>query len=446
MKKNNNVISKTKDFFSTKIWHIEEGSVSGHIFFFVRQLRIILIAVQGFIRDKCSEKASALTYYSLLSIVPVLALAFGIAKGFGFDEHLEELLLEKFADKGDLMEQVFEFAESFLQKTQGGLVAGVGIVVLFYSVMKVLNNIELSFNEIWEVKSHRSPVRMLSDYFSLMLLTPIIFIISNGATAFISETITQMAVETVFLQHFGGAISFILNLLPLSLLWFMFALIYMIMPNTRVQFSAALAGGIVAGIIFQIVQFAYVKFQVGVASYNAIYGSFAALPLFLIWLQMSWLIVLLGAELSFAVQNIGKYEFEVNSHRISHRMRVTLSLYIMREISLRFQTASPPLNSKELAQQLSMPVRIVRAILAELREAGLICEVKTDDDKQAAFQPAFDISKLSLLGIKNALETKGCDDMPTLRKQELEIFEASLSEFDNICSSDKSNKLITEII
>ncbi len=438
-------MKKIQVFFKRQIWLIDEQSVSRIHFFIVRQLRIILIAMQGFVKDKCADKASALTYYSLLSVVPVLAMAFGITKGFGYELMLEEILYEKFADKKEILDLVFEFANQFLANSQGGLVAGVGLVVLFYSVMKVLNNIELSFNSIWEIKKQRDPVRMLSDYFSIMLLAPVLFILSNSATIYISSEIGRLATEIPFIHHFGIIISFLLKILPFSLVWLLFALVYMIMPNTRVTFGAAFAGGMIAGIIFQILQFIYFKFQVGVASYNAIYGSFAALPLFLVWMQMSWLIVMLGAEISFAVQNVSKYEFEANSASMSHKLKIMISIFMMQKIVQRFRDGRQAYTALDIVKDHNIPIRMVRSILTGLKEAGLLNEIKTDNIDQFAYQPAMDIHKISIQKIIIALENNGPELLPAFRANQLADIERRMDSFKIVSENNSENILLMDL-
>lgn len=435
-------MNKIKDFFTRQVWLIEEKSVSRIRFFFIKQLRIILIAQQGFIKNRCSEKASALTYYSLLSIVPALAMAFGIAKGFGYEVQLEKILHEKFADKKEILDQIFEFANSFLANTQGGVVAGVGVIVLFYSVMKVLNNIEISFNSIWEIKNQRNIERMLSDYFSIMLLAPILLILSNSATIYISMEIKKLAMEIDFIQHFGVLISFGLKLLPFSLVWLMFTIVYMIMPNTRVTFSAAFAGGVIAGITFQILQFIYIRFQIGVASYNAIYGSFAALPLFLVWLQMSWLIVMLGAEIAFAVQSASKYEFNSSSSEISHKLKMMIAVYLMQQIVQRFRDGQQATCTLEISQTHNIPVRIVRPLLREMKESGLISEVKIDNSDVSAYQPAFDIHNISIHRIISTLENNGTQSLPTMKEDQLADIEQKMNAFYAVSAEHEENILL----
>jgi len=309
--------SKFIAFFKTDIWRIRLRDLPRRKAFAIKQLRILFLTLHGFSYDKCPLRASALTFYSLLSIVPVAALAFGIAKGFGFAKRLETLLYEKLPGQEDVLTQVIAFANSLLENTKGGVIAGIGIAVLFWSLIKVLSHIESSFNAIWEIKKHRSIGRKISDYLSIALICPILVIMSSSVTVFITTQIKHITEKVALLGMFSPIIFFFLKLLPYGLIWILFTTIYIFMPNTRVNFSSGIIAGVFAGTLYQIVQWAYINFQVLVAKYNAIYGSFAALPLFLIWLQISWLIVLFGAEISFSYQNVHTHEFDPMARKIT---------------------------------------------------------------------------------------------------------------------------------
>ena len=309
------VRSKITNFIKTDIWRIRVRNLPRRKSFFIKQLRILLLAIRGFHGDKCPLQASALTFYSILSVVPVVAMAFGVAKGFGFQKLLEKQLLEKFPGQEEVMMQVVNFALSLLENTKGGMIAGIGVAVLLWTVIKVLSNIERSFNTIWEIKKSRTFGRKFSDYLSIMLISPILVIMSSSVTVFITTQVTLITEKIALLGIFSSLIFFILKLLPYCLVWILFTFIYILMPNTKVNFSSGFIAGVFAGTIFQLAQWAYIYFQVGVAKYNAIYGSFAALPLFLVWLQLSWLIVLLGAEISFLIN----MSIHMNLSRIAGR-------------------------------------------------------------------------------------------------------------------------------
>ena len=298
------MIRNILQFITTDIWRIRLKDIPRARSFFLKLLRIIILAVRGFDEDRCQLRASALTFYSLLSIVPVVAIIFGIAKGFGFQEGLEKELLDKFSEHQAVLVQVMEFAKSLLETTKGGLIAGIGLAVLFWTVIKVLGSIENSFNNVWGVKKSRPWSRKFTDYMSVLLIAPILFILSSSLMVFITSQVTFITEKFALLGYFSSLIFFLLKLLPYCIVWILFTFIYIFMPNTKVRFTSGLVGGIVAGTIYQLVQWGYIAFQVGVAKYNAIYGSFAALPLFLVWLQLSWLVVLFGAEICFSHQNV----------------------------------------------------------------------------------------------------------------------------------------------
>jgi membrane protein len=439
------MIGKIIHFLTVDIWRIRLKDLSRRRSFLIKQLRVVLVAGRGFAEDKCQLRASALTYYSLLSIVPVVAMAFGVAKGFGFEKVLENQLLEKFPGQEEVLTQVVGFAHALLENTKGGLVAGIGIALLFWTVIKVLGNIEKSFNDIWGIKQARSIGRKFSDYLSMMLICPLLAIASSSATVFIATQITAITQRIELLGAFSPLIFFIVKLLPYCVIWVLFTFIYIFMPNGKVNFKAGLIAGVVSGTIYQAAQWFYINFQVGVAKYNAIYGSFAALPLFLVWIQLSWLIVLLGAEISFASQNVDMYEFEPDCLRASFSFKKLLSLRIVHLLVKRFAKGEAPLSEAELARSLDTPVKLVRQIVYELNDAGIISRIKTDQDKEIAYQPAKTIETLTVHHVTQALERRGVDHIPLVDGKDLETLSKSLQEFDEILSKSPANKPLLDI-
>lgn len=329
MIKRQDVKNKVVDYLNKDIWRIPLKEVPARRSFFIRVLRIVILALRGFNEDNCSLRASALTFYSLLSIVPVFALAFGIAKGFGLEKILEKQILEKIPAQNEVVTNIINFSHALLENTKGGVVAGAGVILLFWTVIKVLGNIERSFNEIWGIKRMRSISRRFADYLSVMLICPILLIVASSVTIFVAAQAGILTKKIALLGVLAPLISFLLGFLPYTVIWVLFTFVYIFIPNTKVKFSAAVLAGIVAGTIYQVVQWVYVEFQIGVAKYNAIYGSFAALPLFLVWLQLSWRIVLFGAEISFAYQNVDTYEFEPDCLNASRAFRNLLALRIV---------------------------------------------------------------------------------------------------------------------
>jgi membrane protein len=437
--------SATIQFLKTDIWRIRSSKLTGQKSFWIRQLRIILLAIRGFGEDKCQLRASALTYYSLMSIVPVVAMAFGIAKGFGFEKLLEEKLLGGLPGQEEVAQQIIGFARSFLENSRGGLIAGIGIVALFWTVIKVLGNIESSFNDIWGIRAARTAGRKFGDYLSIMLICPILIIMSSSVTVLVTSQITLIVEKLAFLGPVGDAILFSLRVLPYAVIWIVFTFIYKFLPNTRVQLKSALIAGIIAGTSFQVVQLTYIYFQVGVAKYGAIYGSFAALPLFLIWLQLSWLIVLFGAEVSFAEQNVETYEFEADCLKVSHSFRDLLSLNIAHLCVKKFRQAEKALSADEVSHELEIPVRLVRQILYELVEARVLSEVKLDDTETMAYQPARDIEDLTITNVLNQLNQQGVNWIPLDNTGDLEKLKGRLMQFQEVIEKSPANVPLKDI-
>jgi membrane protein len=445
MKEREAVIRDIIHFITTDIWRIRLKDISRSKSFFLKQLRIILLAVRGFDEDRCQLRASALTFYSLLSIVPVIAILFGIAKGFGFQEVLEKELLQNFSAHEAVLVQVMEFAKSLLETTQGGLIAGIGLLVLFWTVIKVLGSIERSFNNVWGVKSPRPWSRKFTDYISVLLIAPILFILASSIMVFITSQVTFITEKFALLGFFSSVIFFLLKLLPYCIVWILFTFIYIFMPNTKVRFTSGLVAGIVAGSIYQLVQWGYIAFQVGVAKYNAIYGSFAALPLFLVWLQLSWLVVLFGAEISFSHQNVDTYEFEPDCLHVSVSFKKLLSLRIVHLLVKNFSAGKSPLAAAAIAHTLEVPIRLVRQMLFELVESGILSEVATREYEETAYQPGRDSDSLTIQYVIDALEKRGVDSIPTAQTEELKVLSESLQTFNDVIVSSPANKLLKNI-
>ncbi|MGD8738900.1 MAG: YihY/virulence factor BrkB family protein, partial [Desulfobacterales bacterium] len=370
---------------------------------------------------------------------------FGVAKGFGFERRLQEELFNRFPGQEAVLNQVISFSNSLLEQTQGGLIAGIGVLVLFWAVLKVLGHIEMALNDIWGIKESRSWGRKFSDYLSIMLISPILVLMSGSVTVFITTRVTQITQKVELLGVISPLIFLLLKFTPYVLIWALFTILYIIMPNTKVNFKAGLLGGVVAGTLYQIAQWGYISFQIGAAKYNAIYGSFAALPLFLMWLQISWWIVLFGAELSFANQNVDTYEYEPDCLRVSPGFKKLLALQIAHLLIKKFENGDRPLTDSQISAQLEMPIRLVHDILFDLVESGLVSEIKTQADKEFAYQPARDINNLTIQYVLEALDQKGTDNIPVARTKDYQALSDALQNFSEAMEKLPANKLLKDI-
>ncbi|MFZ5802888.1 MAG: YihY/virulence factor BrkB family protein [Candidatus Omnitrophota bacterium] len=434
-----------KKYFGDDLWRIRASRLSRTRSFWIRSLRILVLSFKQFHKDKCNLRASALTFYSLLSIVPVLAMLFGIAKGFGLEKKLEAQLLTEMQSYQTVMVQVIDFSRTLLENTKGGLVAGVGVIFLFWAIIKVLGQIEESFNDIWGVQTSRSMGRKFTDYLSLMLICPLLFIMSGSLNVYLVSQIHHIAEKMAILGVFSSLILMGMKLFPLLVIAGLFSFIYVYMPNTNVRVPSGILGGLIAGIIYQLVQWAYIRFQIGVANYGAIYGSFAALPLFLVWLQLSWLVVLLGAEISFAHQNVDTYEFEPDCQKASIAFRKTLAVAVVEKCVSRFIRGEKPVTDNELSRELEIPVRLVRQILHELVGSGVLTEIPQEQAKALAYQPGMAPETLTVKKVLDSLEQFGTDNIPVAESEEMREIQRHLALLRQRMEDAPENVLIKKL-
>ena len=439
------MLEKIRNFIRNEIWNPQFHELSKRHSFLIRQVRIIILAFKGFLEDRVSMRASALTFYTLLSVVPVVAMGFGVAKGFGYQNKMQEFIISNFKGQEEVLNWIIGMSMNILDGVQGGLLAGIGMVVLIWSVMQVLTNIENSFNAIWQVRKPRNFFRKFSDYLSIVLLAPILIIVSSSLMVYITTRV-ETAVEGVeMIKHIAPFVEFLFSLLPYVLIWLLFTLIYMVMPNTKVNFKYALLAGILAGSAFQFIQWGYIHFQIGVSKYSALYGTFAALPLFLVWLQLSWLIVLLGAEISFAYQNVDNYEFEAESLNLSIHNKRLLALLIMHHIVKNFEFGATPLTSSEFSKELGIPVRLVRELLFELTQANIVVETITDSPREKGYQPSIDINKITIQFVVEKLEATGSDQIIVKNSKAFSNLSGFYKDIENMLRTSDTNKLLKDI-
>lgn len=394
------------DLLKNRIWRHDPTQLPRGAAWVLRSVQILAGAIRGYIRDNCALHASALTFYSLLSVVPIAALAFGIAKGFGLEQRLEKQLFLRFAGQEEVLTKIIGFARNLLDNTQGGLIAGIGVAILFWTCVKVLSHMEGSLNIIWNVRG-RPFIRKFTNYLTLLIISPLLVIVSSSVTVFIKTQVLAATERWAMLQAAGPFITLSLKLLPFGLIWLLFIMIYLVMPNIQVRFRSALIAGVIAGSLFQLSQGIYISAQVVVSRYNAIYGSFAALPLFLIWLQISWMVVLLGAQIAHVHQYL-KYQPTDNDFRDSPpEFAKRCALYILHWVIQRFSEGAAPPTTEQIARHLMLPGAMVDTWIGRLRRCGLVSAVSLETTDDPAYQPAQDIHTIRVASVLEALDTVG---------------------------------------
>lgn len=367
-------------------------------------IKKVLLAVEYFTTKRMMDSAAALTYSTLLAIVPIMAVVFAIARGFGYNKYIETWFREALSSQPQVAEAIIGFVNSYLVHTKSGIFLGIGLLFMLWTVIMLISNIEKAFNDIWQVSTPRSIFRTITDYMAMFLLAPIIIVVTSGISIMMA-TFANGIGETLIV---GPTLRFFLRLLPYIIMSGVFIALYVFMPNTKVKIKSAIIPGILAGVAMQGLQLVYIHSQIWVTGYNAIYGSFAALPLFMLWVQISWTICLFGAELAYTNQNLEKFAFRASTDDLSHRYRLLLSAYLMTLICRRFEEGKKPYTALELKLETNIPIRITHDLLENLTRVHLLSEM-TNDEKgtEAVYQPAESTARLSVGMMIDRLEAEG---------------------------------------
>jgi len=337
----------------------------------LRAVRWAAMVGHGFVADQCLLWASALAFTTALSLVPLLAVAFSISKGFGIQnsDFIHNLLMQLTAGREETVAAIV----GYINNTNVGTLGAVGVGLLFVTVVSLLGSIEKSLNNIWGLKSQRTLWRKFSEYLTVILVCPLLILIAISATASLESSSVVRTLLEVSVLH--SAWLALLKALPYVSTWLALLFVYTFIPNTRVRFGAAATGAVLAGSLWQAVQWGYITYQASFRNYNAIYGSFAQVPLLLIWLFVSWAIVLLGAQISFAVQNSGTYLREATLDAYSHDDRQKLAALALGLLTRAFLQGAPRPGNAELARQLDAPVRLMGDVMHTLAQAGIVLRV-----------------------------------------------------------------------
>ena len=446
---------RLKVFLTKDIWSFDLNRRGPLLRAVGNTVKVVVIAIRTFLDDKIMARAAALTYSTLFAIVPILALIFAVARGLGFENVLNTLIKEGIVNSdstlvvtepvmnadslaiayndvisgdsistaaqvtetttNETLKTVMQFIDGYMQYVSGGAFVGIGLLFLLWSVYSLADNIEGNLNQIWHIKQARGMGRKITDYFSLIILIPIGIVSLSGLTSFVKMRLTAM--EGYLLL--GGFVQFLIVALPFLIAGLIFTGFYIFMPNTKVKFKYAVIPGFIAGCLFTVLQNLYFSGQLALSSYNQIYGGFAALPLFLFWLNISWSIILFGCELSYVSQNNDNFNYFKEPEKISRRHQDYYCLMVMSCICKRFSKHLPALNRKELAGELKIPIRYVISSLDILAEAGLLETVLQSDDREPAYVPSTDPTKITVVFVLSKINNSGYCDLDHAMESEI---------------------------
>ncbi|CRX38186.1 YihY/virulence factor BrkB family protein [Estrella lausannensis] len=370
----------------------------------MRWMTVPIAAIKGFVKDECFLKASALTYYTLFSIVPVLAVLFGIAHGFGIEDVLNSNLKVVLSDHPEIAARLTEFIDSTLRHAKGSLIAGFGIILLIWSVILLFSTIETVFNSIWKTNSSRTFAAMLRDYPPIILFAPLFFAFISSFSIYIFNDMARYA-RIFGLEHIpGGFETLWIQATTFALSWLFFAFLYIFIPAAHVRLAHGALAGLIAAILFYLLQQSFIAFQVNLTSYSALYGSFAALPLFLLWLQFSWWIVLLGAEIARHLQDsVLLSESQADGEKIAAALPAIGSL-LLAESWKRFETRSPPLSPEEFSKEFQLSPSLSLQLFSMLAHANLLVKVTHErHEVESRYQAACPFGSISMYHLIEAL-------------------------------------------
>jgi len=442
-------------FLSQGVWSADLDRLSLVRRILYRILRVLFLAGRGFVEDRSLFRASGLAYITILSLVPLLAFCFSAAKGLGAYEHMMSETIEPFLDRTfgpdetNLSgEQVSELRSAvdqlfaFVEATNVGKLGVFGLVFLAYAVIKLLSTIERSFNDIWGVRRARTLLRKVSDYLSLVIVVPILLTVATAAMAALRNAEAIAEID----QHWGiGDMQrLVFKVLPLFSVWVGFGFLYLFMPNTRTRILSSLIGGIAGGSLWTLVQILHVKFQVGVANYNALYSGFAAFPIFLLWIYMSWVTVLFGAHFAFAHQNQGAYRQIARSRHHDQAFKEVLALRVLTRIGTAFLVGQEPRKTQELADELEVPDRSIREVLQLMTDAGLVAPV--EESYEEGCLPARDLARIRIADVIDAIAVrKGPVDYPPTSPADA-VLDAIRARFEGELDGSPANLAFDEVV
>lgn len=402
-------LQSIQHFFTNRLWLIDERTMPLPKRWGIGLLRRATVAVDTYLEGNVTNQASSLTYSSILATVPILAIIFAIGRGFGYGNLIEDEIRERLSMNQEFADTILNFINSYLVHAQSGIFVGVGLLLLLYTLIQLTSNIEFTFNSIWQVKTSRNIYRRITDYLSVFVLLPILMVVTSGFSIFM----VTVADSLPDYQVLDSTVRLILSVSPHLLSGLAFTALYMYMPNTDVRFTCAIFPGILAGMAFQTVQYLYIHSQIWVSSYNAIYGSFAALPMFMLWLQVSWNICLFGAVLSYANQNVNDYGAAREVRNISRRYHDFLMILIASKVCRRYEKGMVPYTPQGMATECSIPVYLATSLLTELCSIRILTEVYNPADKQIGYLPAQAISRLTVGMVLSRMDMHGNEKFVT---------------------------------
>jgi membrane protein len=429
-------IQKLREFLQYDLWrqpHVTTPDPKKRLGY--RVLQTIILVGRSFKDKALNVRANSLSFSLLFAFIPMVAGVFAIARGFGFEELIKERLSSSFLAETNIAPMIIEWVERYLETARDGLFLGIGLIVLIWAVYAFFNMLERSFNTIWNVKQSRSFGRRLTNYMVVLLLVPIMIILTSGISIFFNST---AALSPVW-QAIEPIRRLLLRLVPFVVASGVFTWIFIAIPNTKVRFLSAVIPGVLMGVLFQVVQMFSVYLVVLFTRMSVVYGAFSAIPLTLIWLHIACWLLLVGAELAFAIQNNEMFAYEKDLEAISRRYKDYVMLYLLSVIVRRFEKAEAPQTAHQMAEQNQLPIRLVQQLLSRLEEANIIRRVYIEQAEDETFVPAMDTRMITVEMVIDRISTHGTEEFLQHTPQEMKEF---WRHYLQMCKANTSDDIL----
>lgn len=408
-----------REFVQYDLWrhpHVKTQDPKKRLWY--RVLQTVILVARGFKNQALVVRANSLSFALLFAFIPMLAMIYAIARGFGFEEMVSQQLAGSFLAEANVAPVLLEWVERYLETARGGLFVGIGLVVLIWAVYAFFNMLENSFNSIWNVKKTRSFARRMTNYVMTLLLVPILVVVTSGISIFLNSTEILASV----LSAIEPLRKFMLRFIPFVATSAVFTWIFMAIPSTQVKFSSAIIPGVLMGFLYQVVQALSMFLVVLFTRMSIVYGAFSAIPLVLIWLHITCWLLLIGAELAFAIQNNELFAYERDLETISRRYKDYVMLYLLSVIIRRFEQGEQPETAHEMATANQLPIRLVQQLLSRLEETNIVRRVLSEQEEDPAFVPAMDTHQITVEKVLGRVAAHGTEAFLQHTPPEMQAF------------------------
>jgi membrane protein len=384
-------LKQLKDTFSSEVWNKDVHTMGRSRRIIVYWVRMFHVLAQDIAHGDLNLRAMSLVYTSILSLVPLMAFAFALLKGFGVQNKMKPMLLDFFAPMGPKAAEMTGKVIDFVDNVKAGVLGILGLMLLLYSVITLVRKVESAFNHVWRVREPRTFVEGFGHYLSVIMIGPLLLVGALGVTAALSS---HTAVDNIVgWAPIGVLVVAFAKILPYVLVISAFTFIYIFVPHTYVSFRAAVSGAVAAGIAWELAGWIFTTLTVSSTRLTAIYSGFAILVMFMIWLYVSWLIVLLGSQLAFYVQNPELVRHGLRRNEVGGRTMERVALHVMYLVGRAYRESHTPWSREQLARRLHLPTDIILDVLDRLRQRGLLMMVT---GRIRRYVPATDMSKITL--------------------------------------------------